>query len=116
MNGLRGKSCKQEVKVPAIRHFAVFHSQAPRKIGEVNPKLLGRLPQPGKEHIEASRCRHHIMFKRECPEQLPRLLDQYVDFGCFHVKFISAQAPPRPSDNQTETVRRVPCESLAPEN
>jgi len=84
MNGLRGKSSDQEVKVPAIRHLAVFHPQAPWKIGEVNPKLLGRLPQPGKEHIEASCCRHHVIFERECPKQLPRLLDQYVDFGCFH--------------------------------
>jgi hypothetical protein len=84
MNGLRGKSCDQEVKVPVIRHFAVFHTQAPGKIGEVNPKLLGRLPELGKEHIEASCCRHHIIFKCESPKQLPRLLDQYVDFGCFH--------------------------------
>ncbi len=81
MNGLRGKSCEQEVKVPAIRHFAVFHSQAPRKIGEVNPKLPGRLSQPSKEHIEASCRRHHFILECECPKQLPGLLYQYVDFG-----------------------------------
>jgi len=31
MNGLCGKSCDQEVEVPAICHLAVFHAQAPGK-------------------------------------------------------------------------------------
>src|SRR5262249_32952612 len=84
MNGLRAKPCDQEVKMSAPCQFAIFHAQTPWKIGEVNPKLLGRLSQPSKEHIEASSCRHHFIPECECPEQLPRLLYQYVDFGCFH--------------------------------
>src|SRR5689334_9286400 len=94
MNGLRGKSCDQAMKVPASCQFTVFPPQAPRKIGEVNPKLLGRLSQPGKEHIEASSCRHHIILECECPEQLPRLLDQYVDFRYFHRRKLSWSRQP----------------------
>src|SRR5438309_173055 len=81
---MRGKSCEEEVEVPASCYFAIFHAQTPWKTGEVDPKLLGRLSQPGKEHIEAATRRHFLIQEGQCSKQLPRLLRQYVDFGCFH--------------------------------
>lgn len=36
----------------APSRFAVFHAQTPWKVGEVDPKLLGRLSQPAKNILK----------------------------------------------------------------